>query len=88
MNAVREHRSSESHFPVILQQLEKALAQAQQHNHVSLANNLQNVKETYAAEYLKAKENGGTAWPEFEKFVTQFERSLTEANKKSESQQG
>ena len=83
MQVIRENRSSESNFPLLLQQLEKATVLAQQQNNTALAGDLQEVKETYAAEYQTAKENGGSAWPEFEKFVTQFERSLISAAKEN-----
>jgi hypothetical protein len=81
MQVVRENRSSESNFHRLLQHLEKAIALAEKENNTALAKDLQEVEEKYAAAYQKAKESGGTSWPEFEKFVTQFERSLTGAAK-------
>jgi hypothetical protein len=81
MQRIRENRSSESNFELLVQQLEKATGVAQQANHTSLSADLQEVNEKYVAEYRKSKENGGTAWPEFEKFVTQFERVLMNAGK-------
>ncbi len=78
---VREARSSESHFDRIEQALETALAMAQKEGDSALANELQDVQEKYAAEYRKAKETRDSAWPEFEKFVTQFERAMTGADK-------
>lgn len=82
MQTIREHRSSESNFDKLCQELEKAIVAAE--TNTSLVSDLQEVKEKYAAEYQKAKETGGSAWPEFEKFVTQFERTLTSANKEKE----
>jgi hypothetical protein len=81
MQIVRENRSSESNFDRLLQQLEKAILLAQKENNTVLAEDLQAVKVKQAATYQKAKETGGTAWPEYEKFVTQFEQSLTTAEK-------
>ncbi|HET7896020.1 MAG TPA: hypothetical protein VFL47_00070 [Flavisolibacter sp.] len=77
---IREHRSSEGNFDVLQQQLEKAIESARQQNETGLAEALQEVKEKYATAYQKAKETGGSAWPEFEKFVTQFELALTGAS--------
>jgi hypothetical protein len=81
MQVIRENRSSESNFNTLLEQLEKATTWAQQENNSELATELHEVKEKYVPEYQKAKDNAGTAWPEFEKFVTQFERSLTKTAK-------
>ena len=77
LQIIRENRSSESNFETIYQTLQSAIETAKQSNDNELANELSEVDEKYAAEYNKAKETGGTAWPEFEKFVTQFERALT-----------
>ena len=78
---IREHRSSEGNFDVLNQQLEEVIESAHQQNETGLAEALQEVKEKYTAAYKKAKETGGSAWPEFEKFVTQLERALTDARK-------
>ena len=83
LQVIRENRSSEANFDRLLQQLEQALVLAQNNNNATVVTALQDVKEKYAAEYRKAKEAGGTAWPEFENFVTQFERSLTTAGKEA-----
>jgi hypothetical protein len=79
MLSIRELRSNEENFNTLYQKLEKTINLAQQAGHHSLADELQETKEKQAAEYSKAKEATGNAWPEFEKFVTQFERSLTTA---------
>lgn len=78
---IREHRSSEGAFETLLGVLTKAKNFAKQSGNTILADELNEVDEKYAAEYRKAKEIGGSAWPEFEKFVSQFEKSLTDANK-------
>ena len=79
MQAIREQRSSESHFETLAQTLKAAIKAAEEKDDTTLANELKEVEEKYAGEYEKAKETGGNAWPEFEKFVTQFERALTTA---------
>jgi hypothetical protein len=82
IDAVREARSSESNFETIVQELDKAIALAQKENRQTLTEDLQEVANKYAAEYRKSKEIRGTAWPEFENFVSQFERVLMNAEKK------
>jgi peptide-methionine (R)-S-oxide reductase len=79
MQTIRENRSSESNYALLQQELDKTIAAARQAGNPDVTKELEDVKEKYAAEYEKSKETGGTAWPEFEKFVTQFERALTQA---------
>ena len=79
LHLIRENRSSESNFETLRQTLQTAIRSAEESGNASLANELNEVNEKYAAEYSKAKETGGSAWPEFEKFVTAFERALTNA---------
>jgi hypothetical protein len=81
LQLIRAQRSSESNFDTLYQTLEAAIKAAEENNNSALAKELKEADETYAAEYKKAKESGGSAWPEFEKFVTQFERALTSAKK-------
>lgn len=83
LQQIREHRSSESNFAALHQTLEAATKAAEESNNATLAAELKEVNEKYAAEYQKAKETNGNAWPEFEKFVTQFERALTSAKKEA-----
>ncbi len=83
MATVREARSSESNFERIVQELEKAKILAQREGNPHLSDELQEVADKYATEYRKAKETRSTAWPEFENFVTQFERALTSAERGS-----
>jgi hypothetical protein len=75
-DAIRESRSNESNFDVLCKYLQEALAVAEKQNNLSMQNNLKEVQDKYASEYLKARETRDSAWPEFEKFVTQFERSI------------
>lgn len=79
LRLIRENRSSESNFETLQQTLQAAIQAAEGSRNSSLATELKEVNEKYAAEYNKAKETGGSAWPEFEKFVTAFERALTNA---------
>ena len=79
MQTVKENRGSEQHFNRLVQALNKATGLAHEQNNAALAEDLQKVKDTYAAGYEKTKETGGTAWPEFERFVTEFERALLNA---------
>lgn len=74
---LREHRSSEGNFDKISQELETRIRTAQEQNKPAFAQTLQEVKEKYGDAYTKAKETSGSAWPEFEKFVTQLELALT-----------
>lgn len=87
LQTIRENRSSESNFATLQQVLDSTLESAQQSADGRLVADLQEIKEKYISEYLKATASGGTAWPEFEKFVTQFERVLTAAKRPGESTQ-
>lgn len=79
LQQIREQRSSESNFAALHQTLTAAIATAEKNNDTALAAGLKEVEEKYAGEYQKAKEAGGSAWPEFENFVTHLERTLTAA---------
>lgn len=79
LEAIRTHRSSESNFDFLCRQLQAAIAFANEPQATSLACELQDVQDKYATAYTKAKEAGGSAWPEFENFVTQFERVMLTA---------
>lgn len=81
MQTIREHRSSENNFETLYQELNKTIELSKRADNTTLAESLVEIKEKQVAEYQKAKETGSTAWPEFEKFVTQFERALTTAMK-------
>lgn len=83
LEKIQEHRSSEGNFETLCTLLNEAVHAAQQESNTALAHELQEVDEKYVAAYKKARETSGSAWPEFEKFVAQFERALTEAKKES-----
>ncbi|MDB5205166.1 MAG: hypothetical protein JWR72_241 [Flavisolibacter sp.] len=74
---IKEHRSNEAAFEKLYTRLvEETEAQA---SDAAYKTDLLQVKQKAAEEYNKAKETGGTAWPEFEKFVTGFEKAVIQA---------
>lgn len=76
---LRDHRSSEEHFEIILSRLNEDTANAafdETHRR-----RLQEIGDKLVATYRKAKETGGSAWPEFENFVADYEKAVTEALK-------
>lgn len=75
---LRECRSNESNFETLHDKLEAETANKDLDEDYRL--NLDAAKAKAEA-YRQAKETGGTAWPEFEKFVSDFERAVTEALK-------
>jgi hypothetical protein len=71
---IREHRGNEAAFEKLYARLtEETGAQA---STAAYKNDLLEVKEKAAEEYRKAREINGAAWPEFEKFVTGFEKAV------------
>ena len=76
---IREHRSSESNFEKIYAKLEEVTNDGDTEFKAAVSE----IKEKSVPTYGKAKESGGTAWPEFEKFVSEFEKTITEALKKA-----
>jgi hypothetical protein len=79
---LREKRGSEAHFDDLLNSLHKAIAAAEAQQDSQTANQLKEVSEKQVPAYTTAKQNGGTAWPEFEQFVTAWERALMQADNK------
>jgi hypothetical protein len=73
---IREHRSDEANFEKLYQKLDDELQNKQPDG--NYIHNLKEIKEKQAEEFRQTKQNGGSAWPEFEKFVTEFERTLTD----------
>ena len=81
---IREHRSNESNFGKLYAKLEEECAVAgsnQAGNENTYLENLKAAKEKQADVYRQAKEQKGSAWPEFENFISEFETSVTEALK-------
>ena len=72
---IRERRSNEGNFTAIHEALQKELNGAGG----DYKTVLQEVAEKQVAEYRKAKEKSGQAWPEFESFVSAFEKAVIEA---------
>ena len=74
---IREHRANEGNFEKLYHKLE---AEIQERNGAEkYVTSLREIKEKTVPEYQKAKQTAGTAWPEFEKFVAEFERAITDA---------
>ena len=74
---IREHRSNEENFEKLYHKLNDEInSKDHKEKYVNL---LQQVKEKPAEEYKKAKETNTTAWPEFEKFVSDFEKAVIQA---------
>lgn len=69
---IRLHRNNESNFHVLLKKLEQKINEGNKSN----ITQLQEIKNKQAEEYTTAKQKSGNAWPEFENFVTAFERAL------------
>ena len=76
MAFIRENRGNEGNFDRLCARLDEEL----EHNNASesYVRRLQEIKEKAAEGYKKAKEPTGTAWPEFEKFASQFEKAILE----------
>lgn len=67
---LREHRSNEANFEKLAAKLDET---------PGLPNGEAIAEKAEA--YRKARETGGTAWPEFEKFVSEFERAVVGVGK-------
>ena len=74
---IREHRSNEANFEKIKEKTEFILHAGEGES--SLQTDLSEVQEKNAAAYTKALEQGGSAWPEFESYISALERTLTAA---------
>lgn len=69
---IRQHRGDESHFTVLHNRL-----LGDESADDSTLQPLKEEGEKLADVYKNAKEKSGTAWPEFENFVSFYEKSLT-----------
>jgi len=80
---IKERRSDESHFGEIYNKLKEVMATMQRNGNknADFVDRLNEIKDKQAAEYKQAKENSGTAWPEFEKFITQLEKTTVDTLK-------
>ncbi len=71
---IRECRSQEINFDKLSAALDNEIKishDSQSYNDALLA-----IKEKSVEGYKKAKEQGGSTWPEFEKFVSEFEKAV------------
>jgi hypothetical protein len=80
---IRAHRGAENHFEALFQKLTE-VCDAEQAEAGNAAQNeylhaLLETKDKYAAAYRQGREKSGSAWPEFENFVTHFEKGVTGA---------
>ncbi len=73
---IKQHRSNEIHFEKLFARLEEESAKPGSSQQYSQS--LNEIKEKQAEEYRQHKNAGTTAWPEFEKFVSEFEKTITE----------
>ena len=78
---LHEHRNNESHFEKIYAKLEEECTNGYNGELQSYVESLQELKEKEAEVYRKSKEKGGSAYPEFEKFASGFEKTVTAAVK-------
>jgi hypothetical protein len=78
---IRENRGNESNFEKLYRKLQEEATNG--NGTGTYANDLEEIKEKSAMEYRKAKETRDTAWPEFEKFVGDFEKTITDALKET-----
>ena len=75
MDFIQQYRSNEINFEKLSQKLDEEIGtDGAEGEYVS---DLTEVKEKAAQTYRQAKETSGSAWPEFEKFVTGFETAIT-----------
>lgn len=81
---IHEHRSNEGNFEKLYRKLEEECAaekQAGDHHTRQYLAGLEDIREKQAEAYRSSRDKGGTAWPEYEKFVTQFEKLVVDARK-------
>ena len=73
---IREHRNNEANFETIYARLEKESGSGQGGEDYQSA--LAAIKDKQGETYRNMKEKTGSAWPEFENFVNQFEQQVME----------
>jgi len=78
---IRAHRNSEGHFETLYNKRTEARQTAQVNGSAGdrYATALEEAATTYADVYRKSKAEGGSAWPEFETFVSHFEKAVIKA---------
>ncbi len=78
---IREHRSNAINFGKLKERLDAELRNTA--NDTAYFTALTETKEKYAAAYAEALEHGGSAWPEYEAFISHFERNVVAASKEA-----
>lgn len=73
---IKTQRSNEGNFETVHQKLSEEHAFAQQSAMTGYADSLQDILDKQVADYRSAQESAGTAWPEYEKLVTAWERAI------------
>lgn len=83
---IKEHRSDERHFDKLYDKLNETIQTLQNDGQENgdYLNSLIDIKEKQAEVYKQAKENASSAWPEFEKFVTELEKATTTSKNNQE----
>jgi hypothetical protein len=74
---IREARSNESHFEALAALVESECRAAG--IDPAYRRELEEINEKEVAVYRQAKETGGSAWPEYEHFVSRFEKAVLAA---------
>lgn len=74
---IRDRRSDEGYFGELSNKLDEVIATINSSGagNADFVELLREVKEKQGDAFKQAKENGGTAWPEFENYITQLERA-------------
>jgi hypothetical protein len=74
---IKENRSNEANFEKIYDRLKAELSKDADQNNFN--SNMAEIAEKQAETYRSSKETNGNAWPEFEKFVSAIEKTITGA---------
>jgi hypothetical protein len=73
---IRQHRSNEANFEMLTAKLEAE--SGNQGNTQEYKKALDEIKIKQAEQYRQNKHTGASAWPEFENFVSEFEKTITD----------
>ena len=78
---IRDNRGNEASFEDLYQKLLDELRD--ENSSSAYREKLEEIKEKQAEVYRQAKDTQGSAWPEFENFVSEFEKAVTHFSKAS-----
>lgn len=78
---IREHRSNPMNFRKLEEKLGEELRNSKNDPEYHAA--LSEIQNKYASGFTEAREQNGQAWPEFENFIANFERSVIAEMKKA-----